>query len=236
VQQVCLSYVVLNVALSFDATLFGGFVSSYFSGAPTDDIDLCFPTKTAIYYFKRSVVSIVSMATGYTRERISFRITTRAQYCHKHTMTFEADAARKQPHIVLKIDITSEPQLKRAFGRLNAKQQSPVSIGRFLAYSKLNGFHFNPNARESHIVNISVEDICNRLRNGVDIIHVSPLQAFFKNASEADFLKYLTYFKTRLASLRAQGYTFVHDESYAMRQIEERRKSDTDTSPRAIGL
>ena len=200
----CLSYLVINIALTFGATLFGGHVSSYWSGCNTSDIDLCFQKIEDVIAFKKTLVSLLYMVTGYPQPSyIKLSVRNWNTYCHKHKLTFSA--YRDLPKATLQIDITYEKRMMHASGYLESIRRFPVSFGRLLAYSKLDGFHFNRQFREKcNMQNISVDIVTNELKKGRDILYVPET---LSNARLID--EWRTYSTGRMQALIGQGYSFT---------------------------
>lgn len=196
----CISYAFVKFVIAFGGTIFGGFVSSHWSGFPTNDIDIMMEDKHVIELFKSMVIAWMSENLDVRMDMISFHLTRVNKYSHRHRL--------KVRDCEIQVDISTVHGVSKICGKLSCR---PVSWGRLMAYNKYKGFHFrNLPCIDPAMCPFTVDHLCKFLSNGMDRLIID--QWSQKN--------HFTYFESRVMSLSDQGYTFDVSVDEAMEMVK----------------
>jgi hypothetical protein len=205
-----LAYMIVNLALSMGGYVYGGFISSHFSGFLTSDIDLKFQSILMIEFFKDSLLSLLSFSFNVPLENFELYTVTRNTYSHSHSVVMGGFGAQSSESISVKVDITHERKLK------GKSLFMPVTYGRQLCYNSNKGYHYKESNYSSHETQAyPVMKTIELLKQGRDkwLVICPPLPA--PDGHE----KYREYLKKRGNTLEEQGYTMVGSLSDIMSKM-----------------
>ena len=198
-----LAYMIVNLALSMGGFVYGGFISSHFSGFLTSDIDLKFQNTLTIEIFKQSLLPLLSFSFNIPLENFELYTDTRNTYSHSHTIVMGGFGSQSSESISVKMDITHDR-------KMNGKSLfMPITYGRQLCYSSTKGFHYKKSKystpeTQAYPVMKTIE----LLKRGQDKwLIVSPIRTPLPAPNGRE--KYREYLKKRGNTLEEQGYTMV---------------------------
>lgn len=203
------AYIFLQFVLMNKGTVYGGFLTSHFSGFPWKDIDVMFECYEIIRVFKEQLCRFMMFATGIPLTEIEFTLERKTHYSHRHVLNIG--------DIAIKVDITSRSKLQKAVHRGTRFLQHPVTIGRMLSFNS-SGFLLKSVIFNTNITNYNVFEIVNMLKEGKDILFLSDgireeIRCCLQNPSpekDNDFITWKNYFCHRLVKISERdGYTIL---------------------------
>lgn len=148
--------IVHSLLLSDNSSLFGGFLSSIYTGTHYDDVDIFATIKDPLRYIKNILTSILGLDYHeFTLEK------TRKAYA----TNIKIFAKYNGVDVELSVDIVNHAQIKHS--RMSG-QFHPITWGRSLAYDSQVGVHMLDTDVLSFVVKPSVEYVLSCLKNKKD--------------------------------------------------------------------
>lgn len=204
------AYIFLQFVLLNKGTIYGGFLTSHFSGVPWNDIDIMFECPDMIRVFKEQLCRFMMFTTGIPLTDIEFIRKKKTKYSHRHLLIIG--------DIAIKVDITSRSNLQKSLrGRNTQFVQHPVTVGRMLSFNS-NGLALKSIIFNYNISHYNVFEVVNILKEGKDIFFMTDdirdeIRRYSETSSpEADryIITCKNYFFHRLVKISdTDGYTIL---------------------------
>lgn len=201
VRKAAVMYAIVNVVLSFDAHIFGGFCAAHFSGLPTEDLDIEIPDPIVKAVFVSHLPRIMALIFDIDATNIVFsKLEKNTSYCTSYLFCMVKDKTVTE----LKVDIATSCNKN--------KHLLPVTWGRAMAYKK-SGFYISKPILEKYAP--KMESIQKYLSNGEDLFIVN----FPYGRLNIEKSKHVTsaqkkYYTKRFSGLQSQGYKLISPTGY----------------------
>lgn len=192
VRKVAVTYAIANIALLYDARLFGGFCSAHFSGIPTKDLDIILVKKAERDLFISALPQFMAMVFDVNRTDIVFsELDKSSTYCTSYNFR------------IVRNGVATEVNVDIARNSPNDSIFPPVSWGRSISYDNYCGFHIRHTKLLRFKMDVSVIQKC--LASGSDVLITNtPKELTIKPVDN-----FLDYYAERIERLLEQGYKLI---------------------------